>query len=80
MSEMTFLQLYKDAKKNPSPGAQFIKDIAEMTHRSEICVKKWLQGNTVPDINCQIILEQHFGIPRTTLFPIVLSKRNSNGI
>lgn len=78
MAEMSFVKIYETVKAKPAPGAVFVKQMAELTHRSEISVRKWLSGKTIPDINCQIILEQHFGVPRKTLFPILINDNSED--
>lgn len=66
---MTFKEHYKRAKAMPSPCQMFIKDIAQLTNRSEICVKKWLGGNYNPSKDTQQIIAEYLKEPAENLFP-----------
>lgn len=67
--QLTFKQLYEAAKAQPSPATAFVNDVAALTHRTEITVRKWLSGQIVPDMNIQVVLELHFKTPKEVLFP-----------
>lgn len=70
MKQRTFQSLYQALKNEPSPAAKFVSDIANLTRRSETSVRKWIAGETTPDIKVQMILQRHFSIPMSELFPI----------
>lgn len=70
MKNRTFQSLYQALKNEPSPAAKFVRDIAKLTGRSETTVRKWIAGETMPDIKVQMILQRHFNIPMSELFPI----------
>jgi len=66
---MTFKDFYQEAKNQPSAAKAFIKEIALLTHRTEIAVRKWLAGECVPDMNVVEKLSSHFNVPAEELFP-----------
>jgi len=74
MRNLSFIQLYQEAKEKPSPKDLFIHQVSEVTHRSESTVKKWVIGNTAPDINTMIVLAHHFDTPVEILFPTIKKK------
>lgn len=69
MKKRTLKALYYRAKKRPTPAASFIKSVAQLTNRSETAVRKWISGESQPDMNVMITLSQHFGVPYDELFP-----------
>lgn len=69
MSNTTFADLYEAAKKMPSPGAIFIKEVAELTHRSENTVRMWIWGRQQPDELTKDVIAKHFKVSADTLFP-----------
>lgn len=69
MSNTTFAGLYEAAKKMPSPGAIFIKEVAELTHRSENTVRMWIWGRQQPDDLTKSVIAEHFKVSADTLFP-----------
>lgn len=69
MRQMTFADLYYEARKKPHPSVAFIAEIAEVTHRTQIAVRKWISGENTPDYNVQQIIAQHLNMPREQLFP-----------
>lgn len=68
---MTFLNLYEAAKKKPNPGAIFIKEVAELTHRSENTVRMWIWGRQQPDDLTKEVIAKHFNVSPDTLFPAI---------
>ena len=70
METRTFQNLYQAVRNEPSPAAKFVHDIAILTNRSETTVRKWIAGETTPDIKVQVVLQRHFNIPMSELFPI----------
>lgn len=69
MKTHSFTQIYENLKTKPTPCAQFVHEVANLTNRTEATVRKWIAGETRPDINVQVILEKHFDVPRDVLFP-----------
>lgn len=75
MKAPTFADLYYEARKQPHPSVAFIAEIAEITHRTHIAVRKWITGENTPDYNCQVIIANYLGAPLEQLFP---PKKNEN--
>ena len=69
MEALTFSEIYYEKRKLPHPSVAFIMEIANITYRSPIAVRKWITGENTPDINCQNIIAEHLGKPREVLFP-----------
>lgn len=69
MSNTSFIDLYEAAKKQPSPAAAFIKEVAELTHRSENTVRMWIWGRQQPDELTKEVIAKHFKVSADTLFP-----------
>lgn len=69
MSNTSFSALYEAAKKMPSPGAIFIKEVAQLTKRSENTVRMWIWGRQQPDNLTKSIIAEHFNVSADTLFP-----------
>lgn len=75
---MTLKEMYAQAKsaerpkKPDTPAAAFIKEVAAVTKKSEIAVRRWLaDGSTacVPDALTQDVLAKHFNTIASELFP-----------
>lgn len=72
---MTLKELYNQAKSAPKPDTPanaFIREIAKVTKKSEIAVRRWLSDSdysTVPDALTQEVLAQHFNTTPAELFP-----------
>ena len=69
MSNKTLLEIYKERKSLPTPAMNFIRELSQVTHRSEMTVKGWLTGKFRPDINTQIVLAHHLNSEADILFP-----------
>lgn len=65
---MTFKEIYEGLDPTP-PKTLWIRQIAELTKKSEMTVKMWLCGSRTPDALTQDVISKHFGIPAETLFP-----------
>ena len=65
----TFVDYFKEAQSQKHPSVAFIDKIAELTHRTPIAVRNWLNGENTPDYNCQEIISNYLGEPREQLFP-----------
>lgn len=69
---VTFSQLYKDIvreeKNTPLPSRRFIKEVSEVTCKSEMTVRGWLSGR-IPAPLEQETIAKHLGIPVHVLFP-----------
>ena len=72
---MTFKELYTEAKKKPlpvTPANAFIREVAKVTKKSDLAVRRWLgDGQTacVPDALTQEVLAKHFKTTPEELFP-----------
>lgn len=73
---MTLKELYASAKSAPkidTPAAVFVKEVAEVTKKSEAAVRRWLSDTDnaycVPDALTQEVLAKHFNTTPEELFP-----------
>ncbi|MDE6236016.1 MAG: hypothetical protein K2M56_09730 [Muribaculaceae bacterium] len=69
---MTLLDRYQNAKNQArplSPAAAFIREVAEVTKKSEIAIRRWLSGECEPDELTKTVLAQHFNTTPEELFP-----------
>ncbi len=69
---MTLADRYKRAKNQErpvAPATAFIREIARVTKKSEIAVRRWLSGETEPDALTQEVLAKHFNTTPQQLFP-----------
>lgn len=67
---MTLTQMYEKAKSQPTPAAAFIKEVTEVTKKSELSVRRWIAGDATPDALTQQVLAKHFNTTPAILFPI----------
>lgn len=73
---MTFKEFYQQAKNEQTAAQKFIAEIAELTNRSEISVRKWLSGENEPDDETKQILAEHFKVKPQELFPPSRKRKN----
>lgn len=69
---MTLTEMYESAKaqvKATTPAAAFIKEVAEVTKKSELSVRRWIAGDATPDALTQEVLARHFNTTPDALFP-----------
>ena len=68
---MTFAEIYEEQKSKPTPANDFINKIAELTSKSPLTVKRWVQPCTSvrPDALTQKVLADHFSTTPEELFP-----------
>ena len=64
---MTFKQIYLRVKEKPTPCQDFIREVAEVTRKSECTVRTWL-GGTEPDPLTKKVLSDYFNVPEDELF------------
>lgn len=76
MEDFSLKRRYMEAKNAPTPAQAFIREVAEVTHKSEITVRMWLQGRQTPDELTCTTLAAHFGTTSEVLFPKDDSKNN----
>lgn len=68
-------ELYASAKEQPRPQAPataFVKEIAAVTQKSELTVRRWLgEGDSYgePDALTKAVLARHFNTTPEELFP-----------
>lgn len=65
----TFKEIYMEKRKLPTPAAEFVKEIAEKTKRSEFTVRAWLSGTQEPDKLAKSVLAETLGVSPEDLFP-----------
>lgn len=65
----SFVDLYQDAKRQPTAAQQFINEVAALTHKTEITVRNWIAGRQNPDDLAKNVLAEHFHTSTDVLFP-----------
>lgn len=69
---MTLAELYQHAKEMErpvTPATAFVREIADLTKKSEIAVRRWLSGDSEPDALTQEVIAKHFNSTPQQLFP-----------
>ena len=66
---MTLKELYEEARKNPTPGVAFIREVMDVAQKTEITVRRWISGEVVPDALTRRVLADHFKCQPEDLFP-----------
>lgn len=69
---MTLKELYNRAKDQPkpeTPATVFIREVADVTKKSEVSVRRWISEEVVPDALTQDVLAKHFNTTSDALFP-----------
>lgn len=69
---MTLLELYQNAKNQArpvAPATAFVREVAAVTKKSELAVRRWLSGESEPDALTKCVLAKHFGTSPEALFP-----------
>lgn len=69
MYQTSLINIYREIKKKPTPCELFVKELAEVTHRSISTVQKWVTGAQTPDNAAKHAISEHFNIPISVLFP-----------
>lgn len=69
MTEKSFIDLYQEARKQPTAAQLFVSRVAKLTHRSEITVRMWLTGSQTPDELVQATIAKEFDMEPSALFP-----------
>lgn len=59
-------EIYLEKKRS---AALFVKEIAGVTHRQEVTIRKWLCGAAEPDEMTKIVLAHHLKVDVDSLFP-----------
>ena len=55
-AKKTFKELYDEELRKPTAAQKFVREVSELTHRSEVTVRMWLSGRQVPDELAQTTL------------------------
>lgn len=69
---MTLIERYQEAKnmaKPLTPAVAFIREVAKVTKKSDMAVRRWLSGEVAPDALTQNVLAKHFKCKPEELFP-----------
>lgn len=53
-----------------SPARAFLLEVASVTKKSELAVRRWLSGESTPDQLTQEVLARHFNTTPKELFPL----------
>lgn len=69
VAKKTFRELYNEELGKPTAAQKFIKEVSELTHRSEITVRFWISGRQVPDELAQTIIAKKYNVDVKHLFP-----------
>lgn len=74
---MTLKEIYAQKKQQPrtaAPGTAFVREIASVTKKSELAVRRWLSDTetaSVPDALTQEVLARHLNTTPEELFPMI---------
>lgn len=68
-AKKTFRELYDEELRKPTAAQRFIREVSELTHRSEVTVRFWLSGRQAPDELAQTIIAQKYNVDVKHLFP-----------
>lgn len=69
---MTLAERYQEAKNKErplTPAVAFIREVADVTKKSDIAVRRWISGEVVPDALTKEVLAKHFKCQPEDLFP-----------
>lgn len=69
---MTLAERYQEAKNKErplTPAVAFIREVADVTKKSDIAVRRWISGEVTPDALTQQVLAKHFKCTPEDLFP-----------
>lgn len=67
--KISLVELYKEKQKELTPANKLIKQIQEVTGRSEIAIRLWLSGKSKPEPLVQRIVADALGIDADYIFP-----------
>ena len=68
-AKKTFKELYDEELRKPTAAQKFVREVSELTHRSEVTVRMWLSGRQVPDELAQTLIAARYKVDVTSLFP-----------
>jgi len=66
---LSFREIYDSLPTPETPKSNFIKEIAQLTLKSENTVRQWLSGRQMPDALTQQMISKKLSIPSNVLFP-----------
>lgn len=75
---ITLKSLYEAAKRQATPGQQFIERVSRITHRSPATVRMWLSDQQVPDSQVQEAIANEFNVPVEGLFASLRTEVKQN--
>ena len=69
MRKISLREMYDELRKEPSPSRKFIRELAELTNRSELTVRLWLGGHHEPEPLVTQIIAKAYDVDPSALFP-----------
>ena len=66
--KISLRELYEELRKQPSPSRKFIKELAELTNRSELTVRLWLTGHHEPEPLIAQLIAKTYDLDPDTIF------------
>lgn len=63
-----FWQVYADKVRQSNPAQDFIREVAEVSGRSEWSVRRWIYSGQVPDHAARKLIAEHFGVDEIEFF------------
>ena len=73
---MTLREIYDEVKAKPvkrvlppTPSQAFVMELAQVTKKSELAVRRWIGGQATPDALTQEVLAKHLNTTPEDLFP-----------
>lgn len=74
--KISLADLYKEKMQQLSPGRQLIKDLMDVTGRSEVTIRMWISGKFQPEPIIQNIIAEKLDIDVDYLFPIPVETKD----
>lgn len=78
MIKKSLREHYRDMRAVPTPPQEFIKALAQLTHRTEKTVRFWLSGTQEPDLLTKEVIAQWLETPVEVLFPPKPTQEDDN--
>lgn len=66
---MTLRERYEEVKNLPRPSVAMVRELCEVTKKTEAAVRRWINGEVLPDALTQEVLARHFKTSPSELFP-----------
>lgn len=65
---MTLIERYEAVKNQPRPSVALVRELCEVTKKTEATVRRWVTGEVQPDALTKEVLAKHFNCNPEDLF------------